>query len=503
MKFYLGTHSPEWLTRSPVSLFVCHRRLALRASMPKAVTTWALDSGGFTELSTYGKWELAPQTYADAVQGYAEKIGGLEFAAPQDWMCEPHMVQKTGLSVREHQKRTTDNFLLLRELAPTMPFIPVLQGYKVDEYLQHIEDYEAAGVNLRSEPRVGVGSVCRRQSTQEIQFLIETLRAQDLRIHAFGVKTQGLARYGDLISSSDSLAWSEVAKHNPPMPGHTHKACQNCMEFALKWRENILGRERDTQLPFGISPVTDEETLMIYPQGDSRSAYVPGPLAQLTRDAKQRTTTRQRALKPVWATRWADVPQIPDQIVWDVYAEADGMFAGELHEHNGRWRAHLTERAPREYRWYDTAEAAAAVAGWEVSSFGLAQRSAVRSTIEHVEPREVAYVGYPDGSVRFCIYDPNLEIVSTRVFASAADARDAEANGVDVFAPVESGSTRDVAVTVFIECSGGFWFETRASTTGITSDRSASNIAIDGDTPDPAFVTTARNSARDSAHALF
>jgi hypothetical protein len=53
-------------------------------------------------------------------------------------------------------------------VAPELPYIPVLQGWTLQDYLRCIELYQAAGVNLTEAPIVGVGSVCRRQSTAEI-----------------------------------------------------------------------------------------------------------------------------------------------------------------------------------------------------------------------------------------------------------------------------------------------------------------------------------------------
>ena len=51
MKFYLGTHQTGWLAKLDVPLFVSRRRLATLRKLPRAVGSWALDSGGFTELS--------------------------------------------------------------------------------------------------------------------------------------------------------------------------------------------------------------------------------------------------------------------------------------------------------------------------------------------------------------------------------------------------------------------------------------------------------------------
>ena len=107
LAFYLGAHQPHWLWRADFPLFVSHRQLARRPrSLRPPSCRWALDSGGFTELSLHGRWVTPAEDYAAAVTGYAARIGGLDFAAPQDWMCEPFMTARTGLSVAEHLHRT-------------------------------------------------------------------------------------------------------------------------------------------------------------------------------------------------------------------------------------------------------------------------------------------------------------------------------------------------------------------------------------------------------------
>jgi hypothetical protein len=52
-----STHQPAWLAADlGVPLLVSHRRLVGRRSLPRASGPWACDSGGFTELSMYGRW---------------------------------------------------------------------------------------------------------------------------------------------------------------------------------------------------------------------------------------------------------------------------------------------------------------------------------------------------------------------------------------------------------------------------------------------------------------
>jgi len=176
-RFFLGTHQPGWLARRPEPLFISDRRLRTYRRLPVAAGGWALDSGGFTELAAHGSWEHGPtpSEYVAWIRRYAAEIGGLLWAAPQDWMCEPWITAKTGLSVAEHQHRTIDNFTQLRDLAPDLPIVPVVQGWTVTDYLRCVDRYAAAGVDLTASPLVGLGSVCRRQATDEAEAIITAL----------------------------------------------------------------------------------------------------------------------------------------------------------------------------------------------------------------------------------------------------------------------------------------------------------------------------------------
>jgi len=242
-RFYLGAHHANWLARVDVPLFVSHRRLAELGpgALPRARGPWALDSGAFSEIAEYGQFRTSPRQYVAAVRRYAEQVGRLEWAAPQDWMCEPAMLATTGLTVAEHQRRTVANYLQLRQLAPEVPFIPVLQGWTLDDYLACADRYQAAGVDLAAVPVVGLGSVCRRQATAEIGALVATLANLGLRLHGFGVKRSGLARYGHLLDSADSMAWSAQHRRQSPLPGCAgHRNCANCLRAALRYRAAVL-----------------------------------------------------------------------------------------------------------------------------------------------------------------------------------------------------------------------------------------------------------------------
>lgn len=241
MNFWLGTHHPDWLSKTDVPLFVSNRTLSPRRTLPRARGPWALDSGGFSELSLYGGWQTTPKQYVAAVGRYQSEIGNLVWAAPQDWMCEPWLIEKTGLSVAEHQARTIQSYLDLCELAPTVPWIPVIQGWKGGDYLRHVDAYERHGVTLPRLPLVGIGSVCRRQRTQEGLDILRLLSWPGLKLHGFGVKMSGLLKGARYLASADSLAWSYNARRNPGQcPAQkTHKNCANCLPFALRWRARL------------------------------------------------------------------------------------------------------------------------------------------------------------------------------------------------------------------------------------------------------------------------
>lgn len=239
-----------WLAHAGVPLFVSHRRLARRKTLLKARVGWALDSGGFSELSLYGGWRTTPQDYVAAVKRYDREIGKLDWAAPQDLMTEPEMVARTGLSVVEHQRRTVANFIQLEHLwhssddlvSAESPFQPVLQGQSPRDYLRCWDMYGEAGIDLANYPLVGVGSVCRRQHTDEIREVFEALRDRDpeIPLHGYGVKALGLRKYGHYLCSFDSLSWSYNARRNPPMDGCGHARCSSCLKWALRWRRGIV-----------------------------------------------------------------------------------------------------------------------------------------------------------------------------------------------------------------------------------------------------------------------
>jgi hypothetical protein len=244
--FYLGIHHPHWLRTVPVPVFVSHVQLRkYKRTLPKRLpgAVWALDSGAFSEIAEYGQFVTTAAEYVAWVRRYRDEIGGLAWAAPMDWMCEPQMLAKTGLTIAEHQHRTVASVLELRRLAPDLPFAPVIQGWDLPSYVNCVRLYAEHGIDLATEPVVGLGSVCRRQGSDEIGRIVTTLADQFglENLHGFGVKSLGVAKYGAALASSDSMAWSQDGRH---VAGCRHgtrgKTEANCIAYGLEWRERML-----------------------------------------------------------------------------------------------------------------------------------------------------------------------------------------------------------------------------------------------------------------------
>lgn len=247
--FYLGTNNASWLWRDATRhrLFVSHRTLRKYKKFRRAQVSWCLDSGGFTEISLHGRWVTTPEQYVESVRRYYSEIGSLVWVAPQDYMCEPSMLTKTGLTVAEHQHLTCANFATLREIAPDLPFIPVLQGWSAEDYFAHLNLYRDYGFDLIREPVVGVGSVCRRATVTGIAEMFRDLATSGLRLHGFGLKSDAIRLFGDSLISSDSMAWSLRARmagrDGLRLCGIEHenaKSCSSCIIWAHIWADNLL-----------------------------------------------------------------------------------------------------------------------------------------------------------------------------------------------------------------------------------------------------------------------
>lgn len=212
MNFYVGLDDLYYAFRFERAFISVNRLVSRRTHF--AVNNWIMDSGAFTEITKHGRFRTSPEEYAKLIDRW-RWCGGMEMAVAQDYMCEPFVIEKTGLSVVEHQRLTIERYDALRACTEA-PLLPVLQGFKPREYREHLAAY---GNRLTTGMRVGVGSVCKRNGHPAmIEHILRGIKADrpDLRLHGFGLKLTALHRpeIRRLLYSADSMAWSLNARKN-------------------------------------------------------------------------------------------------------------------------------------------------------------------------------------------------------------------------------------------------------------------------------------------------
>jgi hypothetical protein len=211
--FLTGMHHPHNAWRVPAAFISAHALARRKSGFP--VRRWVLDSGAFMTIKLHGGYPEPVEAYAALIRRYAGN-GRLLAAVAQDWMCEAFMLERTGLSLLEHQRRTIERYDGLAACDVSgVRILPVLQGYAPADYVRHVRDY---GARLGPRRWVGVGSLCKRNaSPAAIEAVLLAIKRErpDLRCHGFGIKRTALGSQlvRSLLFSADSMAWSFAARY--------------------------------------------------------------------------------------------------------------------------------------------------------------------------------------------------------------------------------------------------------------------------------------------------
>ena len=238
--------------------------LRKRKSNP-SVGRWMLDSGAFSQVTMFGDFIQSPAEYVRLAVSFQD-AGDLACIATQDYMCEPSVIAKLqsqgrAASVRIHQKKTVERYIQIMDegikQGLKVPVMPVLQGWEVEDYVDHYllyrrmlnevsaerTSYGRTGIpknNMWHHPFhhpitlgtphlpegqwVGIGSTCKRNTNPEVvaqilDALEEQTRSQwtrqprgivtTMKVHLFGFKKTGLKQSNikDRIYSADSFAY--------------------------------------------------------------------------------------------------------------------------------------------------------------------------------------------------------------------------------------------------------------------------------------------------------
>lgn len=205
---------------------------------------WILDSGAFTEVARHGGYRFGVEQYYWQICRWS-RVGNLLIAVAQDWMCEPFVIERTRLSIAQHQQLTIERYDQLLKLNPPVLIMPVLQGYQSSDYLIHLQQY---GDRLALGQWVGVGSVCRRNGNpNEIANILKSIKLlrPDLRLHGFGLKAIALENLEvkELLYSCDSMAWSyPFRRPRDDLRRPPSNSVQNREEIAHNYQKKISDR---------------------------------------------------------------------------------------------------------------------------------------------------------------------------------------------------------------------------------------------------------------------
>lgn len=238
IEFYVGLHQASD-ARHFDRCCIHVGRLEFRRK-PLGCRELLLDSQAFMKLRLYGGYPEPPEAYAAKVEHIARLVPRLT-AVTEDYMCEPFMLQKTGLTLFDHQWLTIERYEAIRAvLRSDIYLMPVLQGYRPREYVWHIDMW---GDHLPYGAWVGVGSICKRNTDpaaiRAVLLAIKTQRP-DLRLHGFGVKITALASptVRQLLHSADSMAWSSAGRWEDGRSANDWRA-------AARFADRIEGQSLD------------------------------------------------------------------------------------------------------------------------------------------------------------------------------------------------------------------------------------------------------------------
>ena len=237
-RLFVGLHQPSDCKHFDAA-FVSVNRLRNRKS-DFVVGDWIMDSGAFTEIATHGHYRESVDSYVEQINRWS-KCGNMLAAVSQDYMCEAWILEKTSLTIPDHQRLTIERYDAIQAQTPVY-IMPVLQGYDPSDYVAHLRAY---GDRITHGMWVGVGSVCKRNgdpgAIYDVLSAIKAVRP-DLRLHGFGLKTTALADGGvfNLLYTADSMAWSFAAR----------KQGRNSNDWreAKMFERRILSQERQGRL---------------------------------------------------------------------------------------------------------------------------------------------------------------------------------------------------------------------------------------------------------------
>ncbi len=169
-----------------------------------------VDCGGFSSSLITGGYRTSDKEYLR----FVDRVRADVFAL-RDYPCEPEILRKWGRTVTDHIELTVSHHIKILDICNGIRAkpVPVIQGWKVEDYLYCIDRFKEQGLIT---DYVAIGSICRRGSQKQIRKIINVIKDElpNVRLHGFGISINAL-KYKDVwdsLYSADSGAWDYASR---------------------------------------------------------------------------------------------------------------------------------------------------------------------------------------------------------------------------------------------------------------------------------------------------
>jgi hypothetical protein len=184
------------------------KRFRVRRPPADHIAGLCVDCGGFTAARRWGRYPWTPAQYADFVQAVSRDVP-LAFVACMDYACERGVNREAYATNIARIDATIANEVACREAAPSLPWLPVLQGDTLEERAYDLDQRRALG--MLPADYAGIGSVCGRGAVAArnvVKFYAGQLFG--VKYHAFGMHVGALddSVVPGALRSWDSYSWT-------------------------------------------------------------------------------------------------------------------------------------------------------------------------------------------------------------------------------------------------------------------------------------------------------
>jgi len=187
------------------------KKLSLnRGMIPESTKRLFLDSGGYSFFTRWGKYPFSIEEYVIFAQSIQDEYPLTEVAI-MDFPCEPNTNRSILKSNKERIDNTVQNALSCIDYDPNLPWVPVIQGYTLNEYLYCLDLYKDAKMYHDDFHLWAIGTLCARKKLDGIRSMVVNITDKiNAPVHTFGMNYRFLKDPQIFFSiySSDSGAWS-------------------------------------------------------------------------------------------------------------------------------------------------------------------------------------------------------------------------------------------------------------------------------------------------------